>query len=40
MIVEKATEQRIHLYYDLYVPDGEGQRPKPLVIAAAVAPLR
>ena len=32
MIVEKATEQRTHLYYDLYVPD-DGQRPKPLVIA-------
>jgi len=33
MIIEKATEQRINLYYDLYVPDQETEKPRPLVIA-------
>jgi predicted esterase len=33
MITEKATEQRIKLYYDLHVPDAEGGKPLPLVIA-------
>ena len=33
MIIEKATQQRINLYYDLYVPDQETERPRPLVIA-------
>lgn len=33
MIEEKATEQRINLYYDLYVPDGEASRPRPMLIA-------
>lgn len=32
MIVEKATEQKIKLYYDLYVPD-EPERAMPLLIA-------
>ena len=33
MITEKATQQRINLYYDLYVPDEETEKTKPLVIA-------
>jgi predicted esterase len=33
MIIEKATDQRINLYYDLYVPDGVGADPKPLLVA-------
>ena len=34
MITEKATEKRIKLYYDLYVPEPEHQRgPIPLIIA-------
>jgi predicted esterase len=33
MISEKATEQRIKLYYDLYVPDEPTRRARPLVIA-------
>ena len=33
MIIEKAIEQRINLYYDLYVPDAETDQPRPLVIA-------
>ena len=33
MIIEKATEQRTQLYYDLYVPDDNQPTPKPLVIA-------
>src|ERR1044072_975662 len=33
MIIEKATEQRVNLYYDLYVPDEETEKNKPLVIA-------
>lgn len=32
-MIEKATEQRVHLYYDLYVPDASEATPKPLVIA-------
>lgn len=33
MLTERYTQQRINLYYDLYVPDGAGARPRPLVIA-------
>jgi predicted esterase len=33
MIIEKATEQRTQLYYDLYVPDENQPKPKPLIIA-------
>ena len=33
MIIERATEQRTQLYYDLYVPDDNAPAPKPLVIA-------
>ncbi|MFY9558207.1 MAG: dienelactone hydrolase family protein [Blastocatellia bacterium] len=33
MIIEKATEQRTRLYYDLYVPDGSASTPRPLLIA-------
>ena len=33
MNIEKATEQRINLYYDLYVPDGDVAKPKPLLVA-------
>ncbi|HKP13734.1 MAG TPA: hypothetical protein VJZ91_16555 [Blastocatellia bacterium] len=33
MVIEKATEQRIRLYYDLYAPDQGGATPRPLVIA-------
>jgi predicted esterase len=33
MIVEKSTEQRINLYYDLHVPDTHAQGPRPLLIA-------
>lgn len=33
MIVEKATEQQIKLFYDLYVPEGSGPEPRPLLIA-------
>lgn len=33
MIVEKSTEQKINLYYDLYVPDSDKQGPRPLLIA-------
>ena len=33
MIIEKATEQRINLYYDLYAPDEETEKTKPLIIA-------
>jgi predicted esterase len=33
MIIEKTTEQRTQLYYDLYVPDDTPPTPKPLVIA-------
>jgi predicted esterase len=33
MIIERTTEQRVQLYYDLYVPDDGGAAPRPLVIA-------
>ena len=33
MIVEKSTDQRINLYYDLYVPDADVAGPRPLLIA-------
>ena len=33
MIIEKSTPQHINLYYDLYVPDVEQERPRPLIIA-------
>ena len=33
MIVEKSTEQRINLYYDLYAPDTGAQWRRPLLIA-------
>ncbi|HSO74516.1 MAG TPA: dienelactone hydrolase family protein [Blastocatellia bacterium] len=33
MLSERYTEQRVHLYYDLYVPDGEPSGPRPLVVA-------
>jgi predicted esterase len=33
MIIEKASEQRISLYYDLYAPDEEAEKARPLVIA-------
>src|SRR5262245_25443919 len=33
MIIEKATEQTLNLYYDLCVPDDESPAPKPLLIA-------
>jgi phospholipase/carboxylesterase len=33
MTSERATEQRIKLYYDLYVPDEATRRPKPLLVA-------
>jgi predicted esterase len=33
MIVEKSSQQQINLYYDLYVPDTDASRPRPLLIA-------
>ena len=33
MIIEKATRQHINLYYDLYAPDEETEKVKPLIIA-------
>lgn len=33
MIIEKSSQQRINLYYDLYVPDGDARLPRPLLIA-------
>lgn len=33
MITEKATRQSANLYYDLYAPDGDAARPRPLLIA-------
>ena len=33
MILERATPQRVNLYYDLYVPDDETEKAKPLIIA-------
>lgn len=32
MILEKTTEQRINLYYDVYIPDAEVPKPRPLLI--------
>lgn len=33
MLSERYTEQRVNLYYDLYVPDGVPSQPRPLVVA-------
>jgi len=33
MIIERTTQQRTNLYYDLYVPDDEATEPRPLLIA-------
>src|SRR6185312_10619484 len=33
MKIEKSTEQRINLYYDLYVPESDSVKPRPLLIA-------
>ena len=33
MVIEKSTEQRIKLYYDLFLPDADVVRPRPLLIA-------
>ncbi|MEK6302987.1 MAG: dienelactone hydrolase family protein [Acidobacteriota bacterium] len=33
MLTERYTQQSVNLYYDLYVPDGGGERPRPLVVA-------
>jgi predicted esterase len=33
MIIEKHSEQRINLYYDLYVPDAAASAPRALLIA-------
>jgi predicted esterase len=33
MIIEKEIEQRINLYYDVFVPDRDVERPRPLLIA-------
>jgi predicted esterase len=33
MIVERTTQQRTNLYFDLYVPDGDDAAQKPLLIA-------
>lgn len=33
MIVEKSTSQNLNLYYDLFVPDREGDNPLPLLLA-------
>jgi predicted esterase len=33
MIIEKSTPQQINLYYDLYVPEEEPDRARPLIIA-------
>lgn len=33
MIIERTTQQRANLYYDLYVPDGDAAAPRPLLIA-------
>jgi predicted esterase len=32
MIMERTTQQRTNLYYDVYVPDGEATEPRPLLI--------
>lgn len=33
MLTERYTQQRINLYYDLYVPEGGAAGPKPLIVA-------
>ena len=33
MIIEQTTQQRTNLYYDLHIPDGNDQAPRPLLIA-------
>lgn len=33
MLTERYTQQRVNLYYDLYVPDSGEARPRPLVVA-------
>ena len=33
MIIEKSIPQQINLYYDLYIPEPQGDRPRPLIIA-------
>jgi predicted esterase len=33
MIIERTTQQRTNLYYDLYMPDSDATRPRPLLIA-------
>ncbi|HLF84992.1 MAG TPA: hypothetical protein VI837_12530 [Blastocatellia bacterium] len=33
MIIERTTQQRTNLYYDLYVPNGDAAAPRPLLIA-------
>ena len=33
MLTERQTQQRINLYYDLYVPEGGASGPKPLIVA-------
>lgn len=33
MIIEKEIEQKINLYYDIFVPDRDAERPRPLLIA-------
>jgi predicted esterase len=33
MLTERYTQQRISLYYDLYVPGGGASGPKPLIVA-------
>ena len=33
MLTERFTQQRVNLYYDLYVPERESNRPRPLVVA-------
>jgi predicted esterase len=32
MLTERYTQQRINLYYDLYVPEGGASGPKPLIV--------
>ena len=33
MLIEQTTQQRTNLYYDLHIPDGNDQAPRPLLIA-------
>ena len=33
MLTERYTQQRINLYYDLFVPEGGASGPKPLIVA-------